>query len=157
MESRRKQLGRPKLRFSFSGRVERRREDSVTVDDILDSMSRRVKLSAQLDPDTLSPFENDQGEAYQSNSTIPAGVGIRRRSIFGKLAFAALLAAGIIVVSLYGALASLFDPSLINQVTQNPSLMSVLADPTKIGLLALVCLVPILIFMRRPRRQVRLM
>ena len=114
MGSRRRQPGQPKIRFGFTGPAIRRREDDATVDDILDSMSRRAKLSHQLDQDTLAPLEFDLETSDHSPNPSPTIAPIPERNTLGKVAFALILAAGMIVLGLFVALATLLDLSIIN-------------------------------------------
>ncbi|HLE65299.1 MAG TPA: hypothetical protein VI816_04130 [Candidatus Bathyarchaeia archaeon] len=157
MGSRRRQPGQPKIRFGFTGPAIRRREDDATVDDILDSMSRRAKLSHQLDHDTLSPLENDLETSDRSFKLPPTIAPIPERNTLGKVAFALILAAGMIVLWLFGALATLLDLSIINKLTQSPTYTSVFTDPVKLGLVALLCFIPVIILRRRHRPETRLL
>ena len=129
----------------------------MTVDDILDSMSRRAKLSHQLDQDTLSVMENDLDTSDRSFNPPPTIAPIQERNTLGKVAFALILAAGMIVLWLFGALATLLDLSIINKLTQSPTYTSVFTDPVKLGLVALLCLIPVIILRRRHRPETRLL
>lgn len=157
MGSRRRQPGQPKIRFGFTGPAIRRREDDATVDDILDSMSRRAKLSHQLDQDTLSPLDIDLETSDHSPNPSPTIARIRKRNNLGKVAFALIMASGMIVLWLYGALPSFFDLSIINKLTQSPTYTSVFTDPVRLGLVALLCLIPVIILRRRHRPETRLL
>ena len=135
----------------------RRLEDDVTVDDILDSLSRRAKLSHQLDQDTLSPLENDLETSDRSFNPPPTIAPIPKRNTLDKVAFALIIAAGMIVLWLFGALTTLFDLSIINKLIQSPTYTSVFTDPVKLGLVALLCFIPVIILRRRHRPEIRLL
>jgi len=157
MGSGRRQPGRPKLRFGFTGPAMRRREDDVTVDDILDSMSRRAELSRQLDQDTLSPLDSDLETSDYSANPSPTIALIRKRNNLGKVAFALIMASGMIMLWLYGVLTTLLDLSIINRLIQIPTYASVFTDPVKLGLVALLCFIPVIILRRRHRPETRLL
>ncbi len=157
MGSRRRQPGQPKIRFGFTGPAIRRREDDATVDDILDSMSRRAKLCHQLDQDTLAPLDIDLETCDHSQNPSPTIARIRKRNSLGNVAFALIMASGMIMLWLYGALPSFFGLSIINKLTQNPTYTSVFADPVKLGLVALLCFIPVIILRGRHRPEARLL
>ena len=157
MGSGRRQPGRSKLRFGFTGPAMRRLDDGVTVDDILDSMSRRTKLSNQLDQDTLSSLEIDLETSNHSPSPSATIASMPKRTTRGKVAFALIVTSGMIVLWLYGALTALLDFSIINKLIQSPTYTSVFTDPAKLGLVALLCLIPVIILRRRLRSETRLL
>ena len=157
MGSGRRQPGRPKLRFGFTGPARRRLEDDVNVDDILDSMSRRAKLSHQLDQEELSPLDGDLETSDHSPNPSPTIAPIQKRNNFGKVSFALIIAAGMIVLWLFGAVTTLFDLSIINKLTQSPTYTSVFTDPVKLGLATLLCFIPVIILRRRHLPETRLL
>jgi len=128
----------------------------VTVDDILDSMSRRAELSRQLDQDTLSPLDSDLETSDYANPS-PTIALIRKRNNRGKVAFALIMASGMIMLWLYGVLTTLLDLSIINRLIQIPTYASVFTDPVKLGLVALLCFIPVIILRRRHRPETRLL
>ena len=128
----------------------------MTVDDILDSMSRRAELSRQLDQDTLSPLDSDLETSDYANPS-PTIALIRKRNNRGKVAFALIMASGMIMLWLYGVLTTLLDLSIINRLIQIPTYASVFTDPVKLGLVALLCFIPVIILRRRHRPETRLL
>ncbi len=146
-------------RFGFDGprRHTYVREEDVSVDDILDSLSRRAELSDGLGRAEITRVEDGfDGEVASERTLLPIGSRGPQHSI-GKYMFALLLLGGVLIVGLYGALKSVTEPSMILRLVQNPAFVSVFTDPLKLGLVALFCVIPLLIVRRRRRVQDRLL
>ncbi len=145
--------------FGFNGprRQVRVREENFSVDDILDSLSRRAQLSDGLGRVEMTPLEEGlEGRFASETVRRPIVLKIRQHSL-GKYAFALLLLGGVLIVGLYGALKAVAEPSMILRVVQDPAFASVFTDPVRLGLVALFCLIPTLIVRRRRSVQSRLL
>ncbi len=147
----------PKFRFGFSGTVKRKREDRASVDDILDSLSRRAELSDRFDEAAGIAFEDEV-----EGSKVPQGVSdsvsreARKRAL-GKFAFVFLMVAGVFAVWLYGALTAVLDGTALGRITQSPVYSSAFTDPVKLVILAIGCFIPVIIVKRRRSLKDRLL
>ena len=137
-----------RVQFGFDGprRMMRVQREEASVDDILESLGRRARLSNRLDP-----IETIQiGEGIREGFMTPALPGQiitdyqGRRSV-GKYGFSLMLIGGLVVLGLYGALRAVTDPSSVLRTVLSPTFTSVFGDPLKLGLAGLVCLLPVLI------------
>ena len=129
----------------------------MAVDDILDSLSRRAKLSHQLDQEELSPLDGDLETSDHSPHPSPIIAPIQKRNNLGKVAFALMMASGVIVLWLYGALPTFLDLSIISKLIQSPTYTSVFTNPVKLGLVTLLCFIPVIILRRRHGPETRLL
>ena len=143
--------------FGFHGPRKKVRDNDLSVDEILDSLSRRSELGPELDPVETARVEESLASEYLGENLPDSGLRAgKSRGFLGKYAFVLMLLAGVVVVGLYGALKTLTDPGGIVQVTQSPTFVSVFTDPLRLGLVLLLCLVPALTVRRRRSRQNRL-
>ena len=142
-------------RFGFHGSsnldVENR---EATVDDILESLGRHTQLA-----DSLSMREaREPGEESDDffNTQVPSfRPPIRVRGSFGRYAFSLMLFGGVAVLVLYGFFSMILGPSS-TPVNAGRSLLSLIVnDPVKLGLLGILCLVPVVMARRRRGRVER--
>ncbi len=147
----------PKFRFGFSGPAKRNREDRTSVDDILDSLSRRAELGDRFDEAAGIAFEDEV-----EGSRVPPGVSdlvsrdARKRAL-GKFAFVFLMVAGVFAVWLYGALNGVLDGTALGRITQSPVYSSAFTDPVKLAILAMCCFIPVIWLRKRRRVRDRLL
>jgi len=151
LASEERQPFRPRLRFGFSGPAAKRTREETGVDDFLDSMSRRSRLGNEIDQET-SVITGETVEsidpalrASEFGLSRPLKIGL------GKIVVALTLMGGVALLWLYGALGTLTSSSAFDNLTRSQEIASVFSDPFKLGLVALVSLVPILLLRRRHR------
>ncbi len=144
----------PKYCFGFSGTAKRLRSDDVTVDEILDSMSRRAELSDQIDEEALRRLEDEREGPGPIIDYSEEGLRVPRIP-FGKVLAVLVLAGSVLSLWFYGGL-GMVDFSAIDRLASSPSYASIFTDPVKLVVLALVCFVPVILLRWRSRPSVRL-
>jgi len=127
----------------------------ATVDDILESLGRRTQLA-----DTLSMREaqdpTEEGEdLFDSRVGSLCSPFIVRGSL-GRYAFSLMLAGGVVILLLYGFLSSVLGASSPSVSAGRSLLGLILDDPVKLGLLGILCLVPVVMARKRRGRLERL-
>lgn len=152
-ENRRTRGGR---HFGFNGPRKRPpvMNKEVSDDDILDSLSRRAQLVEKLHP-IESTMEDELEERFVPEpltTHFPRGP---RQHSFSRYTFVLMLAGGLVIVGLYGALKAVTDPSSLLGMTSNPTFKSVFTDPLRLGLVIFFSLIPMLIVHRRRTAQNR--
>ncbi len=139
----------PKFRFGFSGPAKRKREDRASVDDILDSLSRRAELSDRFDEAARIAFDDEvEGSRVPPGVSDSVGREARKRAL-GKFAFVFLTMTGILAVWLYGALNAVLDGTALGRITKSPVYSSAFTGPLKLAILAIGCFIPVIIVKRR--------
>jgi hypothetical protein len=142
-----------KFRFGFSGSVKRKKEDRATVDDILDSLSRRAELSDRFDEAARIAFED---EAERSSVSPGVSDSVRqeaRKRALGKFAFVILMVAGVFAIWLYGALSAVLDGTAVGRLTRSPVYFSAFTDPVKLAILVMCCFIPVIWLRKRTRAK----
>ena len=135
-------------RFGFHGHVERESvgEREATVDDILESLGRHTQLA-----DTLS-MAREPGEQGEDLFDTPVGSAASPhivRGSLGRYAFSLMLVGGVVILLLYGFLSAVLGASS-PPVSAGRSLLGlILNDPVKLGLLGILCLVPVVMAKKR--------
>jgi len=130
-------------------------QQEATVDDILESLGRRTQLA-----DTLSMREardpmEDGEDLFDSRVGSLASPLIVRGSL-GRYAFSLMLAGGVVILLLYGFLSSVLGASSPSVSAGRSLLGLILDDPVKLGLLGILCLVPVVMARKRRGRLERL-
>lgn len=146
-----------KFRFGFSGPIKKKRKDSTTADDILDSLSRRAELGEQIDEATRITLED---EAERSSLSLGVSDSVRhetRKRALGKFAFVFLMVEGVFGIWLYGALSAVLDGTALRRLTQSPIYLSAFTDPVRLAILILCCFVPVMWLRSRTRTGDRLL
>jgi hypothetical protein len=148
---------RARHRFGFSGPGPRRKENKVTTDDILESLTRQAELRQKLgenDQVTLEEIaETEDLSRLQGFNTEP-GFALRtgeKRSL-GHLAFVIMLLIGLTVVWLYSSISKPFDLASLNAIVQKSGVPSIFANQAQLGIIALAAAVGAL-WIRRRRRS----
>ncbi len=138
-------------RFGFHAHEEHEgvMRQEATVDDILESLGRHTQLA-----DTLSMREardtTEEGEDFFDSRVGSLASPSTFRGSLGRYAFTLMLVGGVVILLLYGFLSSVLGASS-PPVSAGRSLLGlILDDPVKLGLLGVLCLVPIA--MARKRR-----
>jgi hypothetical protein len=150
LRSRRPRTG---FRFGFDGPSDGRAEyQQATVDEILESLGRHSQLSDQLGP--RDGFESDEsaerliGDMGQARPSDSGPIG---RGSLGRYGFGIMLIGGMLILSVYGILKAItITPTSTNAIASVLGL--VLNDPVKLGLLGLLCLVPVVMALKRRNR-----
>jgi hypothetical protein len=159
---RRSQEPRTAYRFGFHAHEEREgvMQQEATVDDILESLGRRTQLA-----DTLSMREardpTEEGEDLFDSRVVSLPQGSRAspfvvRGSLGTYAFSLMLVGGVVILLLYGFLSSVLGASSPSVGAGRSLLGLILDDPVKLGFLGVLCLVPVVIAMKRRGRLERL-
>ena len=142
-------------KFAFRGYADLEGEDQeATVDDILESLGRHTELADTLSiRDTREPGEDgDDFFNARVGSIVPS---FKVRSPIGKYAFSLMLIGGVAVLVLYGFFSMILGPSS-TPVNAGRSLLGLIVDdPVKLGLLGILCLVPVAMARRRRGRVER--
>lgn len=148
---------RTDFQFGFDGPIESRdgyRE--ATVDDILESLDRHSQLTDQLGPQEGSePDESTGGFVSESEgqATRIDSHAIGRGSV-GRYGFGLMLMGGVLILIVYGVLRAVTNTSA--SITALVSLLGVvLNDPVKLGLLGVLCFVPLVMVWKRRNRIAR--
>ena len=127
----------------------------ATVDDILESLGRRTQLA-----DTLSMHEardpTEEGEDLFDGRVGSLGSPSVVRGSLGRYAFSLMLAGGVVILLLYGFLSSVLGASSPSVSAGRSLLGLILDDPVKLGLLGILCLVPVVMARKRRGRLERL-
>ena len=154
---RRSREPRTGYRFGFHAHEEHEgvMQQEATVDDILESLGRRTQLA-----DTLSMREardpmEDGEDLFDSRVGSLASPLIVRGSL-GRYAFSLMLVGGVVILLLYGFLSSVLGASSPPVGAGRSLLGLILDDPVKLGLLGVLCLVPVVIARKRRGRLERL-
>ena len=144
-------------RFGFHAHEEHEgvMHQEATVDDILESLGRHTQLA-----DTLSMREardpTEEGEDLFDSRVASLTSPLILRGSLGRYAFSLMLVGGVVVLLLYGFLSSVLGASS-PPVSAGRSLLGlILDDPVKLGLLGVLCLVPVVMARKRRGRLERL-
>ena len=146
---------RPRLRFGFSGPATSRTREEAGVDDFLDSLSRRSRLGNEIDQETSVIIGEAEENIDPALRTSEFGLSSPLRIGLGKIVFTLTLIGGVVLLWLYGALGVNTSPLALDNLTSSEEIASVFSDPFKLGLMALVCFVPVLLLARRHRGERR--
>ena len=143
-------------RFGPSGRPTIEKEDRVTTDDILASLTRQAELKQKLgkeDQLTLEEIaETEDLSRFQGFNPEPDSPFIMAgRKSYGHLVFVFMLLTGLTVVWLYSSISKPFDLSSLDGVLQKSGVQSIFANMSQLGVIALAALVGAL-WIRRKRR-----
>ncbi len=146
---------RKRRQFGFDGSRRRlRSQDSgASVDDILDSLTRRTQISGRFDTVENVPVQDEPRNRFTPKISAKALPRQGTNRAIGKFAFALMLISGLTILGLYGALKAVTEPSSILRITENPTFTSVFTDPVRLTLVALLCVIPAAIFLRRGSRN----
>ena len=140
---------RARFRFNFTRKAKKSREDSVSVDDILESLGRGVELSDRLREDARFVLDDKENNG-QVSAGLPGSILARARKIVaGKFALVIAMLGGVFTLWTYGTLRSITDPSTVDRVIQTPAYPAVFTDPMRLIAVALVCFLPVLLLRRR--------
>ncbi|SRR5712692_1164905 len=144
-------------RFGFHAHEEHEgvMHQEATVDDILESLGRHTQLA-----DTLSMREardpTEEGEDLFDSRVASLTSPLILRGSLGRYAFSLMLVGGVVILLLYGFLSSVLGASS-PPVSAGRSLLGlILDDPMKLGLLGVLCLVPVVMARKRRGRLERL-
>ncbi len=145
---------RKRRQFGFDGprRRLRSQDSGASVDDILDSLTRRTQISGKFDTVENVPVKDEPRNRFTPNISARSLCREGTHRSIGKFAFALMLISGLTILGLYGALKAVTEPSSILRITENPTFTSVFTDPVRLALVALLCVIPAAIFLRRGRR-----
>ncbi len=144
-------------RFGFHAHEEHEgvMQQEATVDDILESLGRRTQLA-----DTLSMREArdpmEDGEDLFDSRVGSLASPLIVRGPLGRYAFSLMLVGGVVILLLYGFLSSVLGASSPPVGAGRSLLGLILDDPVKLGLLGVLCLVPVVIARKRRGRLERL-
>jgi hypothetical protein len=147
LRSRRPKTG---LRFGFDGPSDRRAEyQQATVDEILESLGRHSQLADQLGPrDGFEPEGSTERLVEDIGRARPSDSDPIVRGSLGRYGFGLMLIGGVIILSVYGILKAIANAP--TSTTAIAALLTlVLNDPVKLGLLGLLCLVPVVMALKR--------
>jgi len=132
-------------RFGFSGPLTREKNDRVTADDILASLTRQAELSQKLgekdrlalgqiaDAKDLSRFQG-----FNPEPELPSMVEENGR--LGYLLFVSMLLSGLTVVWLYSSISKPFDLASLNRIIQKSGIQSIFGNLAQLGIIALTAL-----------------
>ena len=148
---------RARFRFGFTGKVKESQEDSVSVDDILESLGRGVELSDRLREDARVVLDNEEAGGHVSAGLPGSVLGRARKVVVGKFAFVIVLLGGVFTLWTYGTLRSVTDPSTLDGLIQSPAYPAVFTDPMRLIAVALVCFLPVLLLRRKHIAKNRLL
>jgi hypothetical protein len=145
---------RADFRFGFDGPIEGRDEyRAATVDEILESLDRHSQLTDQLSPqDGFEPDESTGGLVSENGGqATPIDSHAIGRGSVGRYGFGLMLVGGVLILMVYGVLRAVTNMSA--STTAFVSILGVvLNDPVKLGLLAVLCLVPLVMVRKRHNR-----
>ena len=147
---------RARHRFGFSGPVARQKKDVVTIEDILESLTRQAELRQKLgENDSLSLDEiagTEELSRFQGVNPEPAfPSAMAKKGSFGRLAFVFMLLTGLTIVWLYSSISKPFDLASLNGIIQKSGVQSVFANEAQVGIIAIVALMGALWIHRRRR------
>ncbi len=153
---RRSREPRTGYKFGFHGSIEHEKMDrEATVDDILESLGRHTQLA-----DTLSMREaaepREEGEDFFDARMRAPSVPLVVRSSLGRYAFSLMLVGGMVILVLYGFLSAVLGAQSQSYTAGRSLLSLIVSDPAKLGLLGVLCLIPVVMLGKRHRQQERL-
>jgi hypothetical protein len=147
-------------RFGFSGPLTRQKKDTVTADDILDSLTRQAELRQKLgerDEVRLEEIaETEDLSRFQGLNPGPVSAPlVARNRSFGHLAFIFMLSGGLAVVWLFSSASKRFDLASLDGIIQKSGVQSIFANQAQLGIIVLAALIGALLIRRRRRSPSR--
>ena len=147
------------FQFGFKGpiRSERAEYQEATVDDILESLGRHSQLAEQLGPhEELEPDEGTEEFERPFRLDRPPASRPNEHGSIGRYGFGLMLVGGFMILMIYGALRAVMSASSTPTTAVGSFLALILNDPLKLGLVGVLCLVPVVMARKRRNRISRL-
>jgi hypothetical protein len=132
---------RARHKFGFGGKTSRTKTDTVTPDDILDSLTRhaesRHRLGTENEVNSAEFGEAENlAETEQYDPEPPTTSPRERNKNLGHVALALMLLCGLTIVWLYASVRKAIDLTSIGRVIQSSGVESVFANQLQLAIVA---------------------
>ncbi len=138
-------------KFGFHGSIEHESMDrEATVDDILESLGRHTELADTLSMHEAAEHREKEEDFFDIRMRAPSPLAVR--GSLGRYAFSLMLVGGVVILVLYGFLSAVLGAQSQSVTTGRSLLGLIVGDPVKLGLLGVLCLIPVVMLRKRHRR-----